>query len=151
MTYLEIVNSIKDILGSQPNVHTVADEFTDLNRETVEYSAGVLQTREHQRNGDFMTYNFWLGYVDRLVDGDYNELEIQSTGIQILNNVINILSQKVDNAGVLGGTFVPFNQRFLARTAGVYCNLSITVPIENCAYGIKPDFNEDYSDDFLVQ
>lgn len=148
MTYLELVNTIKNILGLQLNVHTVTDTFTDLNREDTKYSAMVLQTREHQRNGDFMTYNFWLGYVDRLVDGDYNELEIQSTGIQILNNVINILSQKVDNAGVSGGTFVPFNQRFLARTAGVYCNLSITVPVENCVYGIGPDFNEDFSDDF---
>lgn len=150
MTYLEIIESIKSALSSQPNVHTVVDEFTDLNRETIEYGAGVLQTREHQRNGDFMTYNFWLGYVDRLVDGEYNEIEIQSTGIQILNNVLNILLQKIDYADIVGGTFVPFNQRFLARTAGVYCNLSITIPIGDCAYSAAADFNQDFNEDFLT-
>ena len=88
MTLLQIYNLIKDVSLAQPNINTVVQEFLDLNREDTKYSAIVIQQRDHQQTSDdFITYNFYIGYVDRLLSDKSNNIEIQSTGINILNNI----------------------------------------------------------------
>lgn len=134
MTYLELINTIKDIASNQANIHSTVDQFTDLNREDTSYSAIVLQPREHTRTNDLMTYRFYLGYVDRLVNTKDNALEIESTGITIINNIINTLNNNLDIANVFTSQYIVFTQRFLAECAGVYADLSVTIPVTDCSF-----------------
>jgi len=133
MTLLQVYDIIREYAGDQPNVHKIVTEFEKLNREDTVYSAVVIQQREHSRHENFMTYNFYLGYVDRLNE-DNNEIEIHSTGVNVLNNIINGIKNDYYAVDITAGNFIVFNERFTADCAGVYCGISISVPIEECDY-----------------
>ena len=95
MTFLQVVNIIRDTALAQPNVNTVVREFLDLNREDTRYSAVVIQDRDGLRDRiveqDWNTYTFHLGYVDRLTFDESNRDDIFSTGINVINNIIDLI------------------------------------------------------------
>ena len=138
MTFLQIVNLIKDTALAQPNVNTFVRQFIDLNRENTKYSAVVLQDRDGLRDRiseqDWNTYTFHLGYVDRLTYDEANRDDIFSTGINIINNIVasirNVWFPDVEVSII--DRFNTFDQRFTASCAGVYVVLAIQVPVSDC-------------------
>lgn len=145
MTYLQILNLIRDTALAQPNVNTVVREFVDLNREDTVYSAVVIQDRDGEydrivENG-YHTYTWHLGYVDRLTYDESNRDDIFSTGINIINNIVNSIRNtyfptlEID----LVDKFNTFNQRFTASCAGVYVVLSVNVQVSDCTDPAEDD------------
>ena len=142
MTLLQIYNLIKDVSLAQPNINTVVQEFLDLNREDTKYSAIVIQQRDHQQTSDdFITYNFYIGYVDRLLSDKSNNIDIQSTGINILNNIINYIKDTYyPEIAISAGQYTVFNQRFTAECSGVYTSIALSIPVSECVdYGVIKD------------
>ena len=142
MTLLQIYNLIKDVSLAQPNINTVVQEFLDLNREDTKYSAIVIQQRDHQQTSDdFITYNFYIGYVDRLLSDKSNNIDIQSTGINILNNIINYIKDTYyPEIAISAGQYTVFNQRFTAECSGVYTSIALSIPVSDCVdYGVIKD------------
>ena len=142
MTLLQIYNLIKDVSLAQPNINTVVQEFLDLNREDTKYSAIVIQQRDHQQTSDdFITYNFYIGYVDRLLSDKSNNIDIQSTGINILNNIINYIKDTYyPQIAISAGQYTVFNQRFTAECSGVYTSIALSIPVSDCVdYGVIKD------------
>ena len=138
MTYLQILNTIKDIALAQPNVNSVVREFLDLNREDAKYSAVVIQDRDGSRDRiveqDYITYTWHLGYVDRLTFDESNRDDIISTGINIINNIVNTIRNTwfpelevsvIDRINT-------FDQRFTAQCAGVYVVLAVNAQVSDC-------------------
>ena len=138
MTYLQILNLIKDTALAQPNVNSVVREFLDLNREDAKYSAIVIQDRDGSRDRneeqDYVTYTWHLGYVDRLTYDESNRDDIISTGINIIDNIMNTIRNTwfpelevsiIDRINT-------FNQRFTAQCAGVYVVLAVNVQVSDC-------------------
>ena len=138
MTYLQIINLIKDTALAQPNVNSVVREFLDLNREDAKYSAVVIQDRDGNRDRiveqDYVTYTWHLGYVDRLTYDESNRDDIISTGINIINNIVNTIRNTwfpelevsiVDRINT-------FDQRFTAQCAGVYVVLAVNAQVSDC-------------------
>jgi hypothetical protein len=77
-----------------------------------------------------ITYAFTLFYVDRLKNDRSNQIEIQSVGIQTLDNII----RRLDDLGIYSETsysFQVFNQRFSDECAGVFCNVNLSVPVSS--------------------
>ncbi len=138
MTFLQIINLIKDTALAQPNVNTVVRQFIDLNREDTVYSAVVIQDRDGLRDRiseqDWNTYTFHLGYVDRLTYDESNRDDIFSTGINIINNIIASIREVwwPDVEVNIIDRFQTFDQRFTASCAGVYVVLAIQVPVSDC-------------------
>ena len=136
MTFLQVVNIIRDTALAQPNVNTVVREFLDLNREDTKYSAVVIQDRDGLRDRiveqDWNTYTFHLGYVDRLTFDEKNRDDIFSTGINVINNIVSSIRERWDLEVSIIDRFSTFNQRFTASCAGVYVVLAIQVPISDC-------------------
>ena len=130
MTLLQITNTIKSISLAQPNIHSFVDEFIDLNSSDAKYSAIILQQITHRRNNDFISYSFYLGYADRLNEDKSNEIEVQSTAIQVIDNIVYALENH--NLDTSMGAYNTFTQRFLAEAAGAYVELNITVPVGEC-------------------
>lgn len=138
MTYLEILNLLTNTALAQPNVNTVVREFLHLNREDTVYSAVVIQDRDGDRtivnNQDYLTYTWHIGYVDRLTDDESNRDHIFSTGINIINNIVNsvrsIYSPYIEIG--LRDKYSTFNQRFTASCAGVYVVVYVNIPISEC-------------------
>lgn len=138
MTYLQILNLIKDTALAQPNVNSVVREFIDLNREDAVYSAVVIQDRDGLRDRiqeqDYNTYTWYLGYVDRLCYDESNRDDVFSTGINIINNIVaSIRDTWFPEVEVnIVDRFNTFNQRFTASCAGVYVVLAVNVPVSDC-------------------
>ena len=150
MTYLQIINTIKDTALAQPNVNSVVREFLDLNREDAKYSAVVIQDRDGSRDRiveqDYVTYTWHLGYVDRLTYDESNRDDIISTGINIINNIVNTIRNTwfpelevsiVDRINT-------FDQRFTAQCAGVYVVLAVNAQVSDCIDSESTDLYDTY-------
>ena len=150
MTYLQIINLIKDTALAQPNVNSVVREFLDLNREDAKYSAVVIQDRDGSRDRiveqDYITYTWHLGYVDRLTYDESNRDDIISTGINIINNIVNTIRNTwfpelevsiVDRINT-------FDQRFTAQCAGVYVVLAVNAQVSDCIDSESTDLYDTY-------
>ena len=150
MTYLQILNLIKDTALAQPNVNSVVREFLDLNREDAKYSAIVIQDRDGSRDRiveqDYITYTWHLGYVDRLTYDESNRDDIISTGIYIINNIVNTIRNTwfpelevsiIDRINT-------FDQRFTAQCAGVYVVLAVNAQVSDCVDSESTDLYDTY-------
>lgn len=138
MTLFEIINKLKDIAISKPNINFVGDGdvYTLNSLPNIDYSVFFVTQNEHSIYQDTITYNLNLFYIDRISDSEDNVLNIQSDGMLQLTNIINTLvfSEDVDVDGDIN--FVPFIQRFADQCAGVYCTVRFIVDnnLGTCSY-----------------
>lgn len=132
MTLFETYKAIEAVANRHPNVNSVVDDFDKLNVETAKYSAVVIQEDIHSRTDDWMTYNFILGYVDRMVDWRGDDVEIHSVAVSALNTIIDTLKKSNQFADVTSTNYNIFTKRFDAMCAGAYCSLALSVPISSC-------------------
>lgn len=138
MTLFEIINKLKDIAISKPNINYVGDGdvYTLNSLPNIDYSVFFITQNDHSIYQDTITYSLNLFYIDRISDSEDNVLNIQSDGMLQLTNIINTLvfSEDVDVEGEI--TFVPFIQRFADQCAGVYCNVRFVVEnnLGSCNY-----------------
>lgn len=138
MTLFEIINKLKDIAISKPNINYVGDGdvYTLNSLPDINYSVFFVTQNDHSIYQDTITYNLNLFYIDRISDSEDNTLNIQSDGMLQLTNIINTLvfSEDVDVDGDI--TFVPFIQRFADNCSGVYCTVRFVVDnnLGSCNY-----------------
>ena len=100
-------------------------------------------------DSQFTNFVFTFFYVDRLTNDKGNELEIQSFGIQVLTDIVRTL----DDNGIftdVAYTFQAFDQRFADECAGVYCNVTLSVPVDGNCPETWADYNADFNEDFLI-
>lgn len=138
MTLYEIINKLKDIAISKPNINYVGDGdvYTLNSLPNIDYSVFFITQNDHSVDSDVITYNLNLFYIDRISDSEDNTLNIQSDGMLQLTNIINTLvfSEDVDVDGEIN--FVPFIQRFADNCSGVYCTVRFVVDnnLGTCSY-----------------
>ena len=129
MTLFELINKLKDIAISKPNINYVGDGdvYTLNSLPNIDYSVFFITQNDHSIYQDTITYSLNLFYIDRISDSEDNVLNIQSDGMLQLTNVINTLvfSEDVDVDGEI--SFTPFIQRFADQCAGVYCTVRFIV------------------------
>jgi len=152
MTLSEVIRAIEIVAKGQPSVNMIVrnDVFRINSAPNVLYGVFAWLQREHRYEveTDTMHYSFTFFYVDRLTEDGSNEVEVQSTGISTLRNIL----QTLDDADIYvedDYTFQTFNQRFLDVCAGAYCNVTFSVPSSPCGEEF-PDFGSDYNEDFLI-
>lgn len=152
MTLAETIKVLEGVAMEQPAVNMIVrnDVFRINAAPSVKYGVFAWLQREHRYNvgTDSMHYSFTLFYVDRLTEDGGNEIDIQSTGISTLTNIIKALGD-YDIETDEDYYFTAFNQRFLDVCAGVYCNVGLDVPASPCAEGF-PDFGGSFSNDFQI-
>lgn len=129
MTLFELINKLKNIAISKPNINFVGDGdvYTLNSLPNIDYSVFFITQNDHSIYQDTITYSLNLFYIDRISDSEDNVLNIQSDGMLQLTNVINTLvfSEDVDVDGEI--TFTPFIQRFADNCSGVYCTVRFVV------------------------
>lgn len=136
MKLLEILNIIKVVAGMQPFVNQViANDIYRLNALTnVKYGVFGYQQRQHQQeaDGEFWRYTFQFFALDRLTQDGGNEEELQSTAIEVLDNIIKTLVEVFDGDLEIYGdvSFQPFTQQFKDETAGAYCTITFRLPAD---------------------
>lgn len=132
MTLQDIVALLERTAGNQPAVRTIVpgDVFRLNAMPSVRYGVFAWVQGQHTAtiDGRFITFRFSLFYVDRLTEAHGNQVEVQSVGIETLQNVLRTLQD--EGVDVDQPTFQPFNQRFADECAGVYTTVGLTVPVE---------------------
>lgn len=151
MTLSGTIRYIERIALMQPSVKMVVpnDIFRLNATPEAEYAVFGWTQGQHSIGADdsYVTYSFTFFYVDRLTEDKGNQLEIQSVGITVLDNIIRTIIQAgVQVAGSY--TFTSFNQRFVDECAGVFCAISLRVPLDSLCEDTYFDFNDDFNDDF---
>ena len=138
MTLFELINKLKNIAISKPNINYVGDGdvYTLNSLPNIDYSVFFITQNDHSIYQDTITYSLNLFYIDRISDSEDNVLNIQSDGMLQLTNVINTLvfSEDVDVEGEI--SFTPFIQRFADNCSGVYCTVRFICDnnLGSCSY-----------------
>ena len=154
MTLVELIKTMEVIASHQPSIKMVVenDIFRLNTKADARYGVFAFVQGQHSTSIDsnVITYAFTLFYVDRLKNDRSNQIEIQSVGIQTLDNII----RQLDDLGIYSESsysFQVFNQRFLDECAGVFCNVTISVPATSLCSESFGDFLEtDFNDDFMI-
>ncbi|WP_346702543.1 hypothetical protein [uncultured Alistipes sp.] len=127
MTLEETIRTLEAVALQQQSVAMVIDnDIFKLNTiPNAKYAVFAYTQGEHLTSvsGDLATYRLTLFYVDRLLADKSNQTQIQSTGTQVLRNIMTMMSEldfQVDNMPIQ-----PFTQQFVDECAGVYCAVSI--------------------------
>lgn len=153
MTLLETIRTMEVIASRQPSIKMIVEnDIFRLNAKAdARYGVFAFVQGDHSTaiNTNEITYAFTLFYVDRLKNDRSNQIEIQSVGIQTLDNILRTL----DEAGIYaetGYSFQVFNQRFVDECAGVMCRVSLSVPLGSPCSDQFADFNDDFNEDFYI-
>lgn len=138
MTLLEIVKALKDIALKQPNINYVGEgDIYSLNTlPNIDYGVFFITQSNHSKNENTTTYTLTLFFVDRVTADGSNKLAIQSNGITLLANIINIFQLKNDVEIDENIDYTTFLQRFADDCSGVFCTVNITTDngIGLCGY-----------------
>ena len=153
MTLKEAIKVIEVVASQQPSVNMIVenDVFRLNAKADARYGVFAWLQGQHSTSIDSNTLSlqFTFFYVDRLTEDKSNQLEIQSVGIQTLDNIL----RKLDDLGMWVSnnyTFQTFNQRFLDECAGVFTNVTIDIPISSVCPESFADFGQDFNEDFMI-
>lgn len=125
MTLQEVIRAIEDAAAVQPAVGMIVENDIFRLNSYADARYGVFAWVQGRHRGsagdDFLRYSFTLYYVDRLRNDLANQVEVQSVGIETIQNVLRVLR----DAGLDPETyeFQAFNQRFADECAGVFCSV----------------------------
>ena len=156
MNYSQVIKAIEKTAAMQPPVGTIVrQDIFRLNAfPQVRYGVVAWLPGEHTTSAqsDLMRWAFTLFFADRLTGNGDNEVVVQSTGIEVLSNILRVL----EGLGIYAGdySFTTFNQRFADLCAGVFCRVTLEAPRDTmCAQAWDylenvASFNLDYNTDF---
>lgn len=128
MTLLEICDALKNIAITQPNInYTGSGDIYSLNSlPNINYGVFFITQSNHTVSEDTTNYNLTLYFIDRLFQDDSNTVAIQSTGIQVLTNIINKFNYSYSDIDIeYDLNMTTFLHKFSDKCAGVFCNVSI--------------------------
>lgn len=158
MNLLQTIRTIEQVAAKQPTISSIVrgDVFRLNAAPNAMYGAFAWLQGEHRTElyNDIMQFSFTFFYVDRLTFGKGNETEIQSTGIETLENILRELAE----LGIVAGdhTFRSFTERFTDDCAGVFCTVTLEVlkdgicPTDFDIFTGRGDYNEDYNSDYFT-
>jgi hypothetical protein len=158
MNLKQVISAIERVAAGQPSVGTIVrNDIYRLNTApSVRYGVFAWLQGEHRTepNSGLMYYTFTFFYADRLTADRQNENEVQSVGIETLDNIVRSLA----NAEIWAEsvTFNTFNERFSDECAGVWCNVTFEVrkdgvcPAEYEFLVNEGDYDLDFNEDFKV-
>ena len=154
MTLQEVIKVFEAVASQQPSVNMIVrnDIFRLNSKADAKYGVFGWTQGQHSTSADssMFTYSFVFFYVDRLKNDKGNEIEVQSVGIQTLDNILRKL-EDLDIFVSSSYSFQTFNQRFLDECAGVFCNVSLQVPVDSlCSESFADFLKTDFNDDFMI-
>lgn len=136
MNLKETIDKFNSIAISQPNVNDYikSGNIYDLSENrNANFSVFCVTQGTHSydfENG-YNTFNFILYYVDRLTSDCDNKIEVQSTAIETLKNIIRTYSKETD-VDIATADFEVFTESFAQLCAGAYTTISVIVDDNNC-------------------
>ena len=130
MNYKELINII-EILSLNHNLvgsFMEGQSVYNINSNDNAYPVIYLTPRPHSIGHPVSTYNFYMYYVDRLLDDETNKIDIQTAGIKAIDDILMSLDNLSDNVEVeFPLSMNVFNEKFSDNCAGTYVEVSIQI------------------------
>lgn len=144
MTLAQVIDIFEKVAMQQPSINMIVrnDVFRINSSPSLKY--GVFAWTQGQHSGSIAgmtSFAFSFFYVDRLKEDLSNQVEVQSAGCETIGNILRALEEYDIEVG--NYTMQTFNQRFTDECAGVFCNVTLSVPqVSACpeTYGERTDF-----------
>lgn len=143
MTLYKLIDLFKQFSLKHPNINHFEEGsvYEIMNNGNAKYATVVLTQTSHSQDDNYNHYGFNLFYIDRLNDKELNRVQIQSTGKEMLSNIINFICDEFDLEHQTIN-FQPFTEKFVDYCAGIYCTITIdTMKEYDCA---EEFWREDY-------
>lgn len=135
-TLKEIFDKLNEIALRQPSIGEVirSGDIYDLNSErNTKFAVFALVNGSHSydvENG-ITTYDFFMYFVDRTNNEESNRIQVQSTGMETLKNILKTLVKEED-VEINGCSFTLFLESFTQICAGCYASVQINVYDDGC-------------------
>lgn len=142
ITLSKMIDVISAIGSGEKNINTVIqNDIYELDGiPNAKYNVFGITQNVHREDDQFIYYNFYLYYINRVNnDGRQNEILNQSTGIQVLRNIIRKTINYFDIEVSEDIVYYPFIQKFADVCSGVYADVTFAVPLDMC----EEDYGED--------
>ena len=142
ITLSKMIDVISAIGSGEKNINTVIqNDIYELDGiPNAKYNVFGITQNSHREDDQFIYYNFYLYYINRVNnDGRQNEILNQSTGIQVLRNIIRKTCGYLDIEVSEDIVYYPFIQKFADVCSGVYADVTFAVPLDMC----EEDYGED--------
>ena len=142
ITLAKIIDVICAIASGEKNINTVIqNDIYELDGiPDAKYNVFGITQNIHREDDQFIYYNFYLYFINRITNDDRsNEILCQSTGIQVLRNIIRKTCEYLDIEVNTDIQYFTFFQKFADVCSGVYADVEFAVPIDLCL--------EDYGED----
>lgn len=144
ITLALMIDVISAIASGEKNISTVIqNDIYELDGiPNAKYNVFGITQNIHREDEQFIYFNFYLYYINRVNnDGRQNEILNQSTGIQVLRNIIRKTCEYFDIDVDQDIQYFPFIQQFADVCSGVYADVVFAVPLDMCLedYGTDDD------------
>ena len=133
MTLRDTILALEAIAAAQPAVAMIVrnDIFRLNSLPDARYGVFAWTQQQHSvpEDADRLRFTFNLFYIDRLLEDESNQIEVQSTAVSVLSNILRTLPEY----GVFqGGDAVirTFNQRFADLCAGAFATVTLEVGVD---------------------
>lgn len=90
----------------------------------------VSPTGNHETTGNYTSYQLTLFYIDRLTDDSSNEVQIFSTGVEVIKDLVRKIGDLSDVLSVSNQYIIQNfteTEKMSDRCAGAYATVSVTV------------------------
>lgn len=133
MTLIEVVNELKAIAMTQPNIRSAGEgnvyDFLNGNPSS-KYSVFFMSQTTHREDDNFVYYGFNLFHINRLDSTlENNRLQEQSIAKDVLSNIIKTFCNMHD-AKVESLVYHPFTEKFKDLTCGMYVTVEFQIPLD---------------------
>lgn len=137
MTLKEIFDGLNEIALKQPSISEIIPNgnIYTLNEEgTFKFGVfcAVQDTHQYDSENAFTNYRFFLYYTDRLKSDETNKIDVQSTAISTLKNIIRTFLDKYDVELATTVDFTPFTESFKQLCAGAYAAVTFKIYDDGC-------------------
>lgn len=134
---MNLYEFVKDVLKTAKRHRLVnrveqGDVYQIMNSGKQVYSSVVLTINTVTKNLDLDTYTVSgeLFYIDRCTDNNDNVLQVQSTAVEVLDQIMIKLTEEYNwNLDSVMNT--PFTEKFGDLCAGCYATFAISLPLES--------------------
>lgn len=127
MRYKEVISGLIKSAKAEPNIRfTGYKNIYELNSiPTLDYDVFYITPNVFTGDEDTITYSLNIYYISRWDETENNQIQIQSSGITILQRILNRFVNNEDVTIEGNIVFHPFYQQFKDMTAGVFATVNL--------------------------
>ena len=133
MKYYNLIETLKNISAS----HQIIQEFGEgdvyeyMNSGNHKYPCLFMTMSTINSDTSSTDYNFTLFYIDRLTDDNSNRIYVQSTGISVIQQILQQIVSLNSDVELTSANYTLFTEKFADYCGGAFCEVVLSDVLQN--------------------